>query len=157
MGIQLKNTYGISLCIIWRWAVLCKKQDGGWIKICEIFSGKSLKEDLSIDTTFDRCYFFKETVSYVSWVFNGHNLFCQLCKTGVMTLLYIFSKQENPPTRFYKNITHNSADILYSIGLYSGTVLYSTLRTLYLHYRLSRWALGLTALHIDTKNRPTDV
>ena len=34
-----------------------KKQDGGWMKICEIFSGKSLKEDLSIDTTFDPCYF----------------------------------------------------------------------------------------------------
>ena len=26
-------------------------------KICEIFCGKSLKEDLSIDTTFDPCYF----------------------------------------------------------------------------------------------------
>ena len=24
---------------------------------CEIFSGESLKEDLSIDTTFDPCYF----------------------------------------------------------------------------------------------------
>ena len=43
--------------IIWRWAVLCKKQDGGWIKICEIFPGKSFKEDLSIDTTFDPSYF----------------------------------------------------------------------------------------------------
>ena len=27
------------------------------MKICEIFSGKSLKEDLSIDTTFVPCYF----------------------------------------------------------------------------------------------------
>ena len=34
-----------------------KKQDGSWKKICEIFSGKSFKEDLSIDTTFDPCYF----------------------------------------------------------------------------------------------------
>ena len=34
-----------------------KKQDGGQIKICEIFCGNSLKEDLSIDTTFDPCYF----------------------------------------------------------------------------------------------------
>jgi len=34
-----------------------KKQDGGWIKICEIFSDKSSKEGLSIDTTFDPCYF----------------------------------------------------------------------------------------------------
>ena len=34
-----------------------KKQDGGWIKICEFISSKSLKEDLSIDTTFDPCYF----------------------------------------------------------------------------------------------------
>ena len=33
------------------------KQDGGRIKFCEIFCGKSLKEDLSIDTTFDPCYF----------------------------------------------------------------------------------------------------
>ena len=33
-----------------------KKQDGGRIKICETFSGNSLKEDLSIDTTFDPCY-----------------------------------------------------------------------------------------------------
>ena len=37
--------------------IYIKKQDGGWIKIYEIFSGKSLKEDLSIDTTFDPCYF----------------------------------------------------------------------------------------------------
>ena len=37
--------------------VLCKKQDGGQIKIWETFSGNSLKEDLSIDTTFDPCYF----------------------------------------------------------------------------------------------------
>ena len=27
------------------------------MKICETFSGNSLKEDLSIDTTFDPCYF----------------------------------------------------------------------------------------------------
>ena len=33
------------------------KKNGGWIKICEIFPGKSLQEDLSIDTTFDPCYF----------------------------------------------------------------------------------------------------
>ena len=47
--------------IKWRWTVLCKKQDGGRIKICETFSGNNLKEDLSIDTTFDPCYF-RETV-----------------------------------------------------------------------------------------------
>jgi len=56
MGIFLKNVHNI-LFGIWRWAVLCKKQDGGWIKICETISGNSLKEDLSIDTTFDPCYF----------------------------------------------------------------------------------------------------
>jgi len=50
----LKNT---QHSIIWRWGVLSKKQDGGWIKSFEIFCGKSLKEDLSIDTTFDLCYF----------------------------------------------------------------------------------------------------
>ena len=43
--------------IIWRWIVLCIKQDGGRINICEIFCGKSLKKELSIDTTFDPCYF----------------------------------------------------------------------------------------------------
>ena len=54
--------YGYSMkkstqhSIIWRWAVLCKKQNGGWIQICEIFTGKSIKEDLLIDTTFDPCY-----------------------------------------------------------------------------------------------------
>jgi len=45
------------------------KQDGGWIKICETFSDNSLKEDLSIDTNFDPCYFlwdspFKGTVTW---------------------------------------------------------------------------------------------
>ena len=55
MGMQLKKF--TTFDIIWCWAVLCKKQDGGWIKICEIFSGKSLKGDLSIDTTFDPWYF----------------------------------------------------------------------------------------------------
>ena len=59
--------YGYSIkkntqhSIIWRWAVLCKKQDCSRIKICETFSGNSLKEDPSIDTTFDPC-FFHETV-----------------------------------------------------------------------------------------------
>ena len=58
--------YGYSIkktqhSIIWRWGVLSKKQDGGWIEICEIFSGKSLKEDLSIDTTFDLCYFSRDS------------------------------------------------------------------------------------------------
>ena len=37
------------------WTVLCKKQDGGRINICETFSGNSLKEDQSTDTTFDPC------------------------------------------------------------------------------------------------------
>ena len=63
--IDAENVFGVWVCnlkslqhsIIWHRAVLCKKQDGGWIKICEIFSGKSLKEELSIDTTFDPCYF----------------------------------------------------------------------------------------------------
>ena len=31
--------------------------DGSRIKICEIFCGKSLKKELSIDTTFDPGYF----------------------------------------------------------------------------------------------------
>ena len=56
MGIFFKKVHNILLHI-WRWAVLCKKKGGGRIKICETFSGNSLKEDLSIDTTFDPCYF----------------------------------------------------------------------------------------------------
>ena len=60
MGIQLKHIYvHVYHSIILRWAVLRKKQDGGRIKICEIFCGYSLKEDLSIDTTF---VIFRETV-----------------------------------------------------------------------------------------------
>ena len=55
MGIQLKNIYITLLYNAEQFYV--KKQDGGRIKICEIFSGKSFKEDLLIDTTFDPCYF----------------------------------------------------------------------------------------------------
>ena len=55
MGIQLKKVHNILLYGAGQFYV--KKQDGGWIKICETFSGNSLKEDLSIDTTFDPCYF----------------------------------------------------------------------------------------------------
>ena len=54
MGIYLKK---FTMFYYMRWAVLRKKQDGGRIKVCETFSGNSLKEDLSIDTTFDPCYF----------------------------------------------------------------------------------------------------
>ena len=56
MGIQLKNIY-ITLLYDTEQFYVKKNQDGGWIKICEIFSSKSLMEDLSIDTTFDPCYF----------------------------------------------------------------------------------------------------
>ena len=55
MGIQLKKVHNILLYDAGQFYV--KKKDGGRIKISEIFSGKSLKEDLSIDTTFDPCYF----------------------------------------------------------------------------------------------------
>ena len=64
--LTLKNSFAVLVfclkkstqhSIIWRWAVFCKKQDGGRIKICETFSGNSLKEDLLIDTTFDPCKF----------------------------------------------------------------------------------------------------
>ena len=53
MGILLKKVHNILLYDAGQFYV--KKQDGGRIKICEIFSGNSLKEDLSIDTTFDPC------------------------------------------------------------------------------------------------------
>ena len=56
MGIQLKKVHNILLYDAGQFYIK-KKQDGGCIKICEIFSGKSLKEDLLIDTTFDSCYF----------------------------------------------------------------------------------------------------
>ena len=55
MGIYLKKVHNIPLYDAGQF--FCKKQDGGWIKICETFSTKSLKEVLSIDTTFDPCYF----------------------------------------------------------------------------------------------------
>jgi len=56
MGMQLKKVHNILLYHAGQIYVK-KKQDGGGIKICEIFSGKSLKKDLSIDTTFDPCNF----------------------------------------------------------------------------------------------------
>ena len=55
MGIQLKKVHNILLYDAGQFYV--KKKDGGRIKICETFSGNSLKEDLSIDTTFDPYYF----------------------------------------------------------------------------------------------------
>ena len=55
MGIKLKNIYITLLHDAEQFYV--KKQDGGRIKICETFSRNSLREDLSIDTTFDPCYF----------------------------------------------------------------------------------------------------
>ena len=55
MGIQLKKVHNILLYDAGQFYV--KKKDGDRIKICETFSGNSLKEDLSIDTTFDPCYF----------------------------------------------------------------------------------------------------
>ena len=61
MGILLNKVHNI----LWYDAgqFLCKKQDGGRITICETFSGISLKEDLSIDTTFDPVSF-HETVPW---------------------------------------------------------------------------------------------
>jgi len=67
--------------IIWRWAVLCQKQDGGWIKICEIFCGNSLKEDLSIDTTFDPCYFSWDSPfkCFLFWILVNCQVFLPWC------------------------------------------------------------------------------
>ena len=53
MGILLNKVHNILYYDAGQFYV--KKQDGGRIKICETFSGNSLKEGLSIDTTFDRC------------------------------------------------------------------------------------------------------
>ena len=53
-GYLIKKVHSILLYDAGQFYV---KQDGGQIKICETFSGNSLKEDLSIDTTFDPCYF----------------------------------------------------------------------------------------------------
>ena len=58
MGIQLKKVHNILLNDAGQFYV---KKDGGRIKICETFSGNSLKEDLSIDTTFDPCYFSRDS------------------------------------------------------------------------------------------------
>ena len=54
-GYSIKKVHNILLYDAWQFYV--KKKDGGQIKICETFSGNSLKEDLSIYTTFDPCYF----------------------------------------------------------------------------------------------------
>ena len=48
-GIRVFNKKNTQHFIIWRWGVLRKKQDGGWIKICEIFCGKSLIKGRPID------------------------------------------------------------------------------------------------------------
>ena len=56
MGILLNKVHNILYYDAGQFYV--KKQDGGWIKIGEIFSGKSLKEDLSICTTFNPLLFF---------------------------------------------------------------------------------------------------
>ena len=82
--------------IIWPCAVLCKKQDCDWIKICEIFFGKSLKEGLSIYTTFDPCYFswdgtFKDSFFlYVSFLLSGVR--CPFTKANFYTCLHYYSK-----------------------------------------------------------------
>ena len=54
-GYAIKKVHNILLYDAGQFYV--KKQDNGRIKICETFSGNSLKEDLSIETTFDLCYF----------------------------------------------------------------------------------------------------
>jgi len=56
MGILLKKVHNILLYDAGQFYVK-KKQDGSRIQICETFSRNSLKEDLSIDSTFDPCYF----------------------------------------------------------------------------------------------------
>ena len=53
MGIQLKKVHNILLYDAGQFYV--KNKMAGQIKICETFPGNSLKEDLSIDTTFDPC------------------------------------------------------------------------------------------------------
>ena len=54
-GYAIKKVHNILLYDAGQFYV--KKPDGGRIKIFETFSGISLKEDLSIDITFDPCYF----------------------------------------------------------------------------------------------------
>ena len=71
MGILLKKVHNILLYDAGQFYV--KKQESDRIKICEIFCSKSLKEDLSIDTTFDPCYFswdspFKLQYDMASWL-----------------------------------------------------------------------------------------
>ena len=53
MGIFFKKVHNILLFDAGQFHVKNKMA----AEICEIFCGKSLKEDLSIDTTFDPCYF----------------------------------------------------------------------------------------------------
>ena len=55
MGIYLKKVHNVLLYDAGQFYV--KNKMAAEKKICETFSGKSLKEDLSIDTTFYPCYF----------------------------------------------------------------------------------------------------
>ena len=72
MGIFLKKVHNILLYDAGQFYVK-KKHDGGRIKICETFSGNSLKKDLSIDTNFDPCYFSWDSPFNKSTLHNTHS------------------------------------------------------------------------------------
>ena len=57
MGIFFKKVHNILLYDAGQFYVKNKMAAEWKMKICETFSGNSLKEDLSIDTTFGPCYF----------------------------------------------------------------------------------------------------
>jgi len=99
-GVWVFNLKSTQHSITWRWAVLCKKQDGGWIKVGETFSGNSLKEVLSIDITFNPCYFswdspfnitiwkWKEATFFISSTHSTYILYCNCVYVKIRLCLY---------------------------------------------------------------------
>ena len=112
---KIFSAYGYSIkkyiyhSIIWCWAVLWKIQDGDWIKICETFSGNSLKEDLSIDASFDPCYFLWDSA------FKGTLLF-------FWSVVFKHSKSTLILTFFSALMTKNSPDLRNAIYLCSSII-----------------------------------
>jgi len=81
------------------------------MKICETFSGNSLKEDLSIDTNFDPCHFSWDSPFKLS-------LICNITKYimgKLFHLLFIFIYKTRlcaPPPSSIQTVTHDTTDRL---------------------------------------------
>ena len=72
------------------------------MNICETFSGNSLKEDLSIDTTFDPCSFLWDSLFKVEPKWTAHqempgivNNWLGKCCMNVLLFVYSLAEQLN--------------------------------------------------------------